>query len=133
MMVMERCRDHNITLSASKAQVGQEVKFAGFMVGSEGIKADPAKVEAIKEFPAPKDLTNLKSYLGLANQLGEFCPDLKQSLEPIKPLLSGKNAYAWNEELQKSFDKSKEVLCSCLLYTSPSPRDATLSRMPSSA
>ena len=67
VMVMERCRAHNITLSAAKAQVGPEVKFAGFMVGSDGIKADPAKVEAIKEFPAPKDLTNLKSYLGLAN------------------------------------------------------------------
>ena len=76
-LVMERCRKRGITLSMSKAQVGEEVKFAGFMVGCNGIKANPAKIEAIKNFPAQKDLTNLKSYLGLANQLGEFCPDMK--------------------------------------------------------
>ena len=76
-MVMEHCRKHGITLLASKAQVGKEVKFAGFMFGCNGIKANPAKIEAIKNFPAQKDLTNLKSYLGLANQLGEFCPDMK--------------------------------------------------------
>ena len=46
-LVMERCRKHNITLSASKAQVGKEVKFVGFMVECNGIKADPAKIEAL--------------------------------------------------------------------------------------
>ena len=70
---MERCRAHGITLSASKAQVGKEVKFAGFMVGCNCIRADPVKVEAISIFPAPKDLTNLKSYLDFANQLCKFC------------------------------------------------------------
>ena len=69
-LVMERCRKHGITLLVSRAQVGKEVKFAGFMVGCNGIKADTAKIQALKNFPAPKDLTNLKSYLGLANQLG---------------------------------------------------------------
>ena len=81
---------------ASKAQVGEEVKFASFMVGCNGIKANPAKIEAIKNFPAQKDLTNLKSYLGLANQLGKFCSNMKQTLVPLKPLLSSKNAYVWN-------------------------------------
>ena len=59
------------------------------MVGCNGIKADPAKIKAIKNFQAPKDLTNLKSYLGFANQLGEFCPNMRQTLVPLKPLLSG--------------------------------------------
>ena len=76
VMVLDRCRANHITLSEPKARVGTEVKFAGFIVSHNGIKADPAKIEALKNFPAPKDLTNLKSYLGLANQLGEFCPDM---------------------------------------------------------
>ena len=85
------------------------------MVGCNGIKADPAKIEAIKNFPAPKDLINLKSYLGLANQVGEFCPDMKQTLVPFKELLSSKNASMWNQKLQEAFDKSKEILCSDLV------------------
>ena len=44
-LVMERCRKRGITLSMSKAQVGEEVKFAGFMVGCNGIKANPTKVD----------------------------------------------------------------------------------------
>ena len=59
-----------------------------------------------------KDLTNLKSYLGLANQSGEFCPDMKQTLAPLKQLLSGKNNCMWNQDLQEAFDKSKDILCS---------------------
>ena len=101
-LLMERCKQHDITLSASKAQVGEEVTFACFMVGHNGIMADQAKIKALKNFPVPKDLTNLKSYIRLANQLGEFCPDMKQTLGPIKPLLSGKNAYMWNQELQEA-------------------------------
>ena len=61
------------------------------------------------------------------------------SLKPFEKTLknirkTGKIAYGFKESLSSS-DQSKLVICSstCLLYTSPSPRDATLSRMPSSA
>ena len=92
--VFEACLANGIMLSAVKAQVGQTVKFAGFVVDHEGTLPDQEKVQALRDFPVPKDLTNLKSYLGLANQLGEFAPYLKHTLEPLKPLLSSKNAYA---------------------------------------
>ena len=78
--------------------------------GQGGKKPDLVKVEALKDFPAPRDLTNLKSYLEL--ELWEFASDLMHSLEPLKPLLSTENAYVWNCCLQKAFEKSKEVLCS---------------------
>ena len=52
-----------------------------------------------------QNLTNLKSYLRLANQLGEFVSDLEQFLGPLKPLLSSKNAHTWKEPLKKAFDK----------------------------
>lgn len=92
--------------------MGQTIKFAGFIVDHKGNRPDPVKVEVLKNFPAPKDVTNLKSYLGLANELPEFTPDLKHTLEPLKPLLLPKNIYAWNPEMQSAFEKSKEVLCS---------------------
>ena len=72
-------------LLAKKSHNSRSVLFAGFVVDQDGNKPDPFKMEAIKNFPSPKDLTNLKSYLGLTNQLGEFCPDRKHSLKPLKP------------------------------------------------
>ena len=89
-----------------------DVKFAGFIIDQEGNKRDPIKIEALRDFLAPMDLTNFKSYFGLANQQGEFSPVLKHSLEPLKPQLSTKYAYNWNGPLQKAFERSKEVLCS---------------------
>ena len=94
LAIMEACLVNGTTLSAFKAQIGQIVMFSGFIVGQEGTRPDPVKVETIRKFPVLKDLTNLKSFLGFANQFGKFCLDLKQLLEPLKPSLSGKNAYA---------------------------------------
>ena len=87
------------------------VKFEGFIVDQEGTRPDPVKAKAIRKFQVLKDLTNLKLFVGFANQLGKFCPDLKHLLEPLKPFLSGKNAYAWNDKLQETFFKAKDVLC----------------------
>ena len=124
--VFEACLANGITLLAAKVKIGKSVKFARFIMDKDSNKPDPVKVEAFKDFPPPKDITNLKSYLGLANQLGEFFQDLKHSLEPIKPLLSSKNAYVWNDSLQKAFEKSKEVLCLDQLLKRYSPNRHTV-------
>ena len=74
------------------AQIGSEVKFGGFVIAEEGNKPDPDKCAAIKHFPAPKNLTDLRSFIGLSNQFGDFSPDLKIAMEPLKALLQVKNA-----------------------------------------
>ena len=81
------------------------------IVDQEGNRLDSVRIEVLKDFLTPKDLINLKSYLGFVNQLGEFSLDLKHSLQPLKPLLSSKNTYNRNRPLQKAFEKS-EVPCS---------------------
>ena len=89
----------------------------GHIVSHNGIRPDDDKYKAIKEFPAPKNLKDLRSFLGLANQLAAFVPDLAHT---SAGLLKKGNAWVWEKE-------------HCLLYTSPSPRDQRGSRMPSSA
>ena len=57
------------------------------MVSDEGMRPDSDKVAAISQFPIPEDLTNLRSFLGLANQFSDFSPDLRHAMEPMKGLL----------------------------------------------
>ena len=45
------------------------------------------------------------------NQQGDFALELKHTIEPLKLLLSGKNAYVWKAELEKAIDEIKEILC----------------------
>ena len=56
--LFKRCLDHNITLADDKVQAGTEVSFGGYIVNGYETKPDPKKIEAIKDFPEPKDLTN---------------------------------------------------------------------------
>ena len=49
--------------------MAEEVSFEGYTVNSKGISPDPKRVEAIRKFPTPKDLTGVRSFLGLVNQL----------------------------------------------------------------
>ena len=69
------CLEHQITLADNKIQAGSEVLFGGYVVNSYGTKTDPTKIEAIQNYPEPKDLTNLRSFIGLSNQFGDFSPD----------------------------------------------------------
>ena len=108
--IVERCEKFGITLSAKKIQIGQEVKFGGMIVNDKGVKVDEAKVDAIRYFPPPKNLQDLRSFFGLANQLGSFVPDLAHVSEPLRPLLKPKNAFCWLPEHDEAFNKVKRVL-----------------------
>jgi hypothetical protein len=108
--VLKRCRAHGITLSKGKVYAGTSVKFAGFIVTASGVKPDPAKVKAIIDFPAPKDISGVRSFLGLANQLGHFVPNLAMVTDSLRRLLKKDTAWNWTPEIQASFDKTKELL-----------------------
>jgi hypothetical protein len=113
--VLERCQQHGITLSKSKTEAAQEVKFAGFLVSANGVKPDPAKVAAIKDFPTPENTTDVRAFMGLANQLGQFLPDLAHATEPLRGLLKKDNAFMWLAEHQVAFDETKRILTSPML------------------
>ena len=110
--LFEVCQKHNITLSRKKFQIGSEVKFAGHLIGAKGVSPDPEKTKALKEFPRPKDLTALRSFLGLANQLGAFVPDLAHASGPLRVLMKKDIAYQWLEEQESSFQQVKTLLTS---------------------
>ena len=109
-LVFEKCRQWNITLAEKKLQFGNQVKFAGFVLKESGTSPDPDKVAAIRDFPAPKDITNLRSWIGLVNQFTAYAPDLKQAQAPLQALLSTKNAYQWLPQHDMAMDKVKDIL-----------------------
>lgn len=111
-LVLKRCRDHGIKLSLEKMEMGTKIKFAGFIVSKDGISADPAKLQAIREFPIPKSVTELRSFLGLANQLGSFLPDLAHSTVKMRELLKKGNAFLWLDVHQAEFDLARRLLYS---------------------
>ena len=86
------------------------VRYVGYIVSSEGIQADPTKTEAISEFPAATNITELRSFMGMANRLGGFSHLLSEAAGPLRNLLKPKTA--WSSQHEEAFTKTKEILCS---------------------
>ena len=109
---LNRMRADNIKLSRKKFQIGQDLKFVGYQVSAEGIRPDPAKVAGISNFASPKSTTELKSFLGLAQQLGFFLPDLSHATSSMRELLKKNVAWLWTPEHEEEFQKAKQILTS---------------------
>ena len=111
--ILCRCSDRNITLNAEKFVFAvPETDYCGYQVSEEGIRVDPKKVQAIAEFPTPKNLTDLRSFFGLANQLSDFSYETVNPAEVLRPLLSPKNEFVWTNAHTLAFEEMRRMLTS---------------------
>ena len=120
--VLNLCRSYNICLSRKKFAISTKVKFAGHIISHKGVQPDPEKVAAIRTFPRPTNLTEVRSFLGLANQLGYFVPDLTHVCRPIHELTKKDIAFNWGLSQEKAFEEAKEILTGDLLVNPFDPK-----------
>jgi len=113
---LQRCRERNITLNAEKFIFGQErVTFAGLQLSAGGYSLDKKIVQAIQEFPVPASRTDLRSFVGLVNQLSSSSSAITAILEPLRPLLKTKNVFVWDTAHEEAFTKAKAAIMSPLV------------------
>ena len=113
--VLTRCKSIRLTISKKKLKIGKEIKFAGYILTETGVQPDPELISAIKDYPSPTDVTGVRSFLGLANQLGHFITDLATSTTNIRGLLKKNVAFNWLPEHEREFRAVKTLLTSPLL------------------
>ena len=120
-IALQCCRKHNFTLEKKKVQLAQEIQFAGYLIGKDGVKPDPKRVAAITEFKRPADISQVRSFLGLVNQLGFFVPDLAHVTTPLRNLLRKDVAFLWLPEQEQAFQRAKSLLTSPLVVQTFDP------------
>jgi len=77
--VLERLREAELFLKPSKCEFHkQEVEFLGFVIGINGVRMDPAKVESVMAWPTPRSPHDIRMFLGLANFYWRFIKDFSQ-------------------------------------------------------
>ena len=84
-----------------------EVRFMGHLITVDGLKANPAKVEAIS---APTDIKGLKRFLGMVNYLAKFLPLLSDMIELLRRLENKDVEWCWHEQHQQAYDTVKKSL-----------------------
>ena len=108
------CAKAGCIFNPSKFQFASEsVDFLGFRITKTGVEPHPNFIENILSFPTPKNLTDIRSWFGLVNQVS-FAFASAPVMEPFKKLLSSKIPFYWSEELSVAFEASKkEVVRQC--------------------
>jgi hypothetical protein len=91
-------------------KISKVVAFAGYVVKQGAIRPSPERAIALKEFPRPQNIYELRSFLGLAQQLAGFIPDLAHASEPLYHLLKKEHKYTWSHDLHDTFDVIVKIL-----------------------
>ena len=73
-----------------------EVTFLGHIVGTEGIKVDPSKVEAVRDWPRPRNASEVRSFLGLAGYYWQFVEGFSKIASPMTELTKKNQRFAWS-------------------------------------
>lgn len=120
--VLERLQKAGMHLNKQKCFfLRSSVEYLGHVVDEEGIHPTEENVRAIKEAPAPTNVTQLRSFLGLINYYNKFLPNLAATLTPLYTLLNKCKRWVWTDQQQAAFQLAKDALQSNSLFTHYDP------------
>ena len=86
------------------------VSYLGHKIEAEGLHPLPDKLQAVKEASTPRNVSELKSYLGLLSYYGKFLPNLSTRLEPLYQLLARDCMWKWTKVQERAFQESQDLL-----------------------
>lgn len=110
--VFERLRTHNLKIQPDKCEfLKRECLYLGHIISEHGIKPDPKKITSVLEFPVPKTVKQIKSFLGLSGYYRKFIQDYSKIAKPMTHLLKKDVTFNWDENCQIAFDQLKNALC----------------------
>ena len=110
--VFQRLRDAQLKLKPEKCKFAcQQVHFLGHIVSDKGLATDPDKTLKVKEWPVPKSVSELPSFLGLASYSRRFVQGFAQIARPLNRLLE-KREWRWTAECDEALERLKDKLVS---------------------
>ena len=126
--VFARLKEHNLKLKASKCEFFKsKVSYLGHVVSEEGVETDPEKIDALKTWPIPKNVKDVRAFLGFTGYYRRFSRNYASIARPLNDLLVGHCTndrkkgtkskkksvpFVWGERQQKAFDCLIEKLTS---------------------
>ncbi|XP_028753579.1 uncharacterized protein LOC114713158 [Neltuma alba] len=103
----------------TKCVFGQcRIDYLGHVISKKGVEMDESKITAIKQWPVPQNVTQLKGFLGLSGYYRRFIQGYAQIAGPLTKLLT-KDGFRWNDEAHLAFETLKEAIVHDPVLTLP--------------
>ena len=100
-----------------------KVAFLGHVISADGVSMDPQKIEAVVNWKPPKNVSEVRSFLGLAGYYRKFVEGFSRIEAPLTKLTRKDVKYDCVDVCQKSFEELKDRLTSALVLALPNGKD----------
>uniref|UniRef100_A0A2N9EEP8 RNA-directed DNA polymerase n=1 Tax=Fagus sylvatica TaxID=28930 RepID=A0A2N9EEP8_FAGSY len=120
-IVLQILRDKKLYAKLKKCEFWlNQVVFLGHVVSKDGITVDPSKIEAVVSWDRPTNVSEVRSFLGLAGYYRRFVEGFSRIAAPLTHLTRKNAKFEWKEECEKSFQELKQRLVTAPVLTIPS-------------
>ena len=110
-VVFERLQQSGLKLKARKCQLfGKEVEFLGHIISEKGVETDPSKPQCIEMWPTPKNVKDVRAFIGLCRYYRRFVYRFSEIAKPLHKLTEKIKPFIWTEECSKAFETLKKKL-----------------------
>lgn len=97
----------------------KEVEFLGHVVSKQGITTDPKKTAAVKDWPVPKNVKQVRSFVGFCSYYRRFIPNFATVAKPLHRLSEKQKSFEWTQECEAAFSKLKEMMTQTPILAHP--------------
>ncbi|KAM1011997.1 hypothetical protein FF1_047138 [Malus domestica] len=123
-IVLQTLLDNQLYAKKSKCAFWlSEVRFLGHVISGEGVSVDPSKIEAVLNWERPKNVFEIRSFLGLAGYYRRFVKDFSKIVTPLTGLTKKGVKFAWSEDCEYAFKELKTRLTTAPILVLPNGED----------
>ncbi len=118
--IFQRLLDANLKLKPSKCIFFQKsVKFLGHIVSEHGVQTDPEKIIKVQEWPIPRNVKQVRSFMGLCSYYRKFVKGFANIARPLHQLVEKQTRFIWTPECQEAFQTLKTAMTSAPILAYP--------------
>lgn len=109
--IFTRLREAGLSLQPDKCNFfKRELTYLGHIISDEGVKPNPEKLKAVEEYPVPKNVKQIKQFLGLVGYYRRFIKNFSELAQPFISLLRKNIPFKWESRQQINFERLKQSL-----------------------
>lgn len=109
--VLEILRKHQFFAKLSKCSFAQQtIEYLGHCISAQGVATEPSKIKAVQQWPVPKNLKELRGFLGLTGYYRKFIRHYGMLSKPLTNMLKKRIQFVWTTTAQEAFDLLKNAL-----------------------
>ena len=118
--ILQRFDEANLQLHPGKCAFSQyQVQYLDFVLSERGILASPDKVKAVKQYPTPKSVRDVRAFLGQCSFYRKVVPRFTENAKPLSKLTRNIQEFIWSPTQQDAFESMKNKLCTTPVLVYP--------------